>query len=84
LKKEKKIDLMFIFKPADSGDDDVAAVDSFSTDDIFSLRNVASSSITGISSVISLGVDDKLIIDAELNIFGGESNRFVVSDDFDM
>jgi hypothetical protein len=84
LKKEKKIDLMFISKPADSGD--VVAVDSFSTDDIFSLRNVDvdSSSITGISSVISLGVDDKLIIDGELNIFGGESNRFVVSDDFDM
>lgn len=78
---------MFIFIPEDSGDDiDVTA--SSSTKGIFSLLNpgvdVNTGSMTGISSIICPGVDAKLIIDGELNIFGGESNVFVVSDDFNI
>ncbi len=67
----------------DIGDDDaVAIVDSISIKGILSLLNLGvdagSRSTKGISSIICLGVDAILMIDGELNIFGGESNVFVV------
>jgi len=61
-------------------DDDVV-VDSISTEGGFSLRtldsNTNSFSPQGTSSIGCLGVDVTLMIDGELNIFGGESNVIV-------
>jgi hypothetical protein len=79
-----------MFIPVDTGDDDDVAdvVDSISITRILSLLNLGvdddSSSMQGISSIICLGVDSRLIIDDELNIFGGESNVFIVSDDLNI
>jgi alpha-acetolactate decarboxylase len=72
----------------DNGDNDdavAAAVDSISIKGRLSVLNLGvddgSTSMKEISSIICLGVDAILIIDGELNIFGGESNVLIVSDE---
>jgi hypothetical protein len=74
--------LMYIPMDVDDDDDNpVAVVDSVSVKGILPLRDLGvdngSVSTEGISSIICLGVDVTLIIDGELNIFGGESNVIV-------
>jgi len=75
--------------PVDAADEDDAVVIIDSISSSFSNVTVDTGSVStkGGSSIIGLGVDVILIIDGELNIFGGESNVIgvlTVSDDLNI